>query len=142
MKPARFILNSDYTTDRITGKNDVSVTIPDQFTVPAYTYDSYLIGSASAKVGKAKNSFNVFFESSLFQYRSDSTLIGRTRPSGAHTSTGEYYELLWFYVSINGDTYTLKVYAPENPTSSAVTYYGYGQTITAHILTFKDPFSE
>ena len=138
MKPARFILNSDYTTVRKTGSIDLSLTIPNSFTVAASAPQSYTVGTTSAAVGSPNDTFNIRFSSSLGM-STDSTVYGYTKPSGASTTSP--YDWIYFRVYKNGSTFIFTITASHN-TGTAATFSGYGQTITAHIDTFKDPFSE
>ena len=138
MKPARFILNSDFTTVRNTGKLDLKITIPNSFVVPADT-TTYLIGRTTGQCGNASDSYYVVFESSLFQYVSVGNR-GTTKPEGAGSSPAAYADP-FLYVKANGNTFTFEI-TVNAYSSSATTFTGYGQTITAHIYTFKDPFSE
>lgn len=137
MKPARFILNSDYTTVRNTGETKLSITIPNSITTPLGEGD-YIIGQTTANIGSATDTFMIYFTSSAFPY---STLgrFGATKPNGA--STTHAIDEIYFGVKINGSiaTFTVECARYDDETT---TWTGYGQTITAHILTFKDPFSE
>lgn len=138
MKPARFILNSDYATVRKTGEITMSITIPNSITVPEGVLD-YIIGTETASVGNPADTFMVYFTSTAFPY----SALGRwgyTKPDGASTTYVGSDEID-FNLVINGSTATFKVWCNGEPYSTA-TWTGYGQTITAHILTFKDPFSE
>lgn len=138
MKPARFILNSDYTTTRNTGETTLSITIPNSITVPI-DVEKYTIGTTTAKIGNSADTFMIYFTSSAFPYNSPGSM-GGTKPSGASTTyAGTDY--IFYNVSINGNTATLEVWCYGN-IYTATSWNGYGQTITAHILTFKDPFSE
>ena len=138
MKPARFILNSDYTTVRNTGSIDLSLTVPNSFTIPASSPNKYIISTTSAKVGSEGDSFGVRFSTSLGM-STDNTVYGYTKPAGATTTSND--DGVFFRVYKNGDTFTFSVGA-YHITGTAATFNGYGQTITAHIYTFKDPFSE
>lgn len=138
MKPARFILNSDYTTVRNTGETTLSITIPNEIIVPTDVFE-YTIGQTTANVGSATDTFMTFFTSSAFPY-SVLGIWGGTKPNGASTTyTGT--DEISFRMTINGNVASFEAWCNGNiylPT----TWTGYGQTITAHILTFKDPFSE
>ena len=138
MKPARFILNSDFTTVRNTGSVDLSLTVPNNFTIPADAQNKYILGTISAKVGSAGDSFGVRFSTSLGM-STDNTVYGYTKPAGATTTSND--DGVFFRVYKNGDTFTFTIGA-YHINGTAATFNGYGQTITAHIYTFKDPFSE
>lgn len=141
MKPARFILNSDYTTLRNTGHGEVSVVIPNTITIPSSVSvgDSYLIGRSSVKVGSPSDSFSVVFSTSYYDYDSIG-LWGMTRRNDATSSAGDY-PLVVFYISVNGDEFILQAYVTKTATGTQ-TLSNYGLTLTAHIYTFKDPFTE
>lgn len=135
MKPARFIFNSDLTTLRNTGHIQLSIIVPNSFTVGS---SERTIGTQTAKIGDPDNSFFVYFTSSLYDYVTTG-FFGYSAPDNAYTtpSTNPKAEI-YYDVTVSGDTATFRVTA-SNLNS---TYTNYGQTITAHILTFKDPFSE
>lgn len=138
MKPARFILNSDYTTVRSTGETKMSITIPNSITVPINT-SRYTIGQTTANIGNSADTFMVYYTSDAFPY---TTLgwYGATKPDGASTTNPDP-NYVSFSVTVSGNIATFEVYCYGDD-AAARTWTGYGQTITAHILTFKDPFSE
>lgn len=143
MKPARFILNSDYTTMRNTGVKELSITIPNDFTIHAPT-TSYVIGRTSTYLGDDTDSFDVYFSSDKFNYTCPG-LEGYTAPDGSVSRSpayGDSHEVVGFFVTFNGNQVTLEAKAYNFNDFYDLRYIGYGQTITAHILTFKDPFSE
>lgn len=145
MKPARFILNTDYTTSRNMEIYTPSLTIPDEinYTIP---YDAtYIIGRVQIPKKSKSNSFMAYFSSSRFDYDSYGT-HGYTKPEGAVFSyvptTGAivYGDKLEMRVTDTGDKLVFELYSISSG-GATFSYEGYGQTITAHILTFKDPFS-
>lgn len=151
MKPARFILNSDYTTVRNTGYKEMSVTIPDNFVAPYIDphgqgrVPDYVIGRSSVTFGESTDCFYVYLTSSRYDYASSGTW-GLTKPDGSSATSsiwGPEDYAVSIEVNVRGNVFELEVFCtsasvPEN----ILTYSGFGQTITAHILTFKDPFSE
>lgn len=139
MKPARFILNSDYNTVRNTGETKLTVTIPNSVIVPSYMTE-YKFATTAANIGNPTDTFLVYFTSSAFPYSSLGSW-GSTKPNGASVSPAYVSDEMYFEVIINGTTATLNVWCWGNG-ENAITWNGYGQTLTAHILTFKDPFSE
>ena len=151
MKPARFILNSDYTTVRNTGVTEITLTIPNSFSPPYIdpqggTIPYQTIVSGSAEVGDASDSIYVYYTSSRFDYITTGW-YGSTKPDGAKAVSSIYgeedYHDVYIDILKTGTHVEMKVTAmgPSN-SNETLTYTGFGQTITAHILTFKDPFSE
>ena len=138
MKPARFIINSDYTTVRNTGYKEVSASIPNNFTVPAGSTE-YVVAIASTTLNNETDCFSVYFTSSRYDYI---TLgyYGVTVPEGSYTTSP--IDEVYFRLDINGTTATLTISCINAFPEESSNYQGYGQTITAHILTFKDPFTE
>lgn len=142
MKPARFIFNSDYTTARITSQKELSVTIPNDFTVHAPT-ERYVIGRTSTVLDNADDIYSVYYTSDKYNYMSPG-LQCNTIPSGSVSRSpayGDSHEAVMCDVTVAGNQVTLEVYCYNINTFYDLRYIGYGQTITAHILTFKDPFS-
>lgn len=151
MKSARFILNSDYTTVRNTGVAEITLTIPDSFSPPYIdpqggTIPYQTIASGTAEMGNASDSIFIYYTSSRYDYITTGW-FGETKPDGARvisSVSGEVdYHSVYIDVYVTGAHVEIKVRA-MGPSSSneTLTYTGFGQTITAHILTFKDPFSE
>lgn len=145
MKPARFILNTDYTTSRNMEIYTPSITIPDEFTYTIPFEETYIIGRIQIPKKSKSNSFSVYFSSSRFDYDSYGSW-GNTKPEGAvfsyvpTTGAYSYSDLIGMRVVDRGDKLVFEVYSYGSG-GATFTYEGYGQTITAHILTFKDPFS-
>ena len=142
-KPARFILSSDYSTLRVTGQKELSITIPNDFTLPEQqTGDYHTIGKLTYMIPSQSDSFYFYFSSSITDY----TCIGwhgSTIPDGSYRQYDQFtdHEPVVFDVKINGSTLTFTVECLPSVLWST-RFYGYGQTITLHIITFKDPFSE
>lgn len=145
MKPARFIFNSDYSTVRNTGVTDLTVTIPDHFTIPVSPSGAYyIIGRTSAIIGNKEDSFAVYYESSKYDYITSGG-FGYTIPDGAKAHSDIYGDSkpdIIFEVEITGNTATFRARCLNSYPQGDLTFTGYGQTITAHVYTFKDPFSE
>lgn len=145
MKPARFIFSSDYSTVRNTGVTDLSVTIPNSFTIPVSpTGAYYIIGRTSAKIGNKEDSFMVYWSSDKYDYMTNG-YFGYTLPDGAKAHSAAYGDSrpdVYIEVDIQGDTATLTARCLNTYPEGSLTFTGYGQTITAHVYTFKDPFSE
>lgn len=137
MKPARFILNSDYTTTRRGSHKTVSVTIPDLITVP-YWEGEHTIATATVALDNDTDMFTTYFSSDKYNYISLGD-YGATVPDGS--STTSVVEGVNFRLTIVGNIATLKATCINGMMEEDVTFTGYGQTITAHIFTFKDPFS-
>lgn len=146
MKPARFILNSDYVTTRKTGEFSESVTIPNDFYTPSAepgVDPEYVIAQKTITLPTDTDTFIMYFTSSAFDYAVFGWWTG-TKPDGAYVD-GLFHETD-IYVNVDllcqGNVVTFKVFCSNPFPSGTAHYVGYGQTITAHILTFKDPFSE
>lgn len=139
MKPARFILNTDYTTVVNTGHIELSITIPDDFYAPVSpSGDYYTIGITSASIGDKEDSFSTYFTSSTLNYASLGN-FGYIKPQGASTTSGT--DELYAEITITGNTATFKVYCLNTVPGGSAHFTGYGMKLTAHIITFKDPFS-
>ena len=143
-KPARFILNSDYTTVRKTGEYEMSVTIPNDFTTPANPHgEYYTIGQKTITIPNVSDTFFMFTTSSRYDYATPGW-YGSTLPTGATVDGVFHYEnkTIYFEISVEGSTAKLIVECLNPMPEGTARWRGYGQTITAHILTFKDPFTE
>jgi hypothetical protein len=140
MKPARFILNSDYCTVRNTGKGELSITIPNSIYLPAGTQPFHVIGTTSGRFGNPSDSYMIYYTSSLYNYSTPGPVC-TIKPSGSSTTSG-YNDTVTASVRVSGDTFTLSVRTDNQLLNFAETYAGFGMTVTAHIITFKDPFSE
>lgn len=151
MKPARFIFNSDYSTVRKTGEIEMSITIPDYIDVPE-TADSsskpYVIGRVVKNIGDSKHTYATYLTSSRYDYATMGW-SGATKPDGATATSSIWGEETSDRISIGlyiyGNTAEFVIDYPRGAYKSegeSLILRGYGQTITAHILTYKDPFSE
>ena len=144
MKPARFIFNSDYTAIRNTGHIKLSITIPNDFTAPeSQGGEYYIIGVTSAALGDPNDSFTVYFESDKYNYICPG-VFGYTVPEGSYSHSdyyGDTHEDINLSLTFPNNTARLEVYTLNPYPQGGLRFIGYGQTITAHILTFKDPFS-
>lgn len=152
MKPARFILNSDYTTIRITGRKELSITIPDLIEYSKPQMDGgYIIGQLSYNKPDINDGVSVYFTSSRYNYAMPG-MMGYTRTEGSTfetigdpTSSYTYSDLIDYTLEQkSGGLLVFSAVCPSEGGGSGFSfrYRGYGQTITAHIITFKDPFSE
>ena len=134
MKPGRFILNSDYCTTRNVADGEIKGTIPNSYTTPAGSVN-YVLNLGTATVGDPTDNVSIWYTSSKYNYATYGA-TAHLNPAGAQGLNGVSAR-----VSKNGNVYTLKLIF-GNQLPNAQTYTGYGMTITAHIHTFKDPFSE
>ena len=144
MKPARFILNSDYATTRKTGEFSESITIQNDFTVPATVSDpTYVIGQKIITLPTGTDTFIMYFTSNEFDYAAFGWYCP-TKPDGAYVDGLFHYTDQYISLDLlcNGSTITFKATCSNPFPSGTARFVGYGQTVTAHILTFKDPFSE
>lgn len=137
MKPARFIFNSDYTNVRCTGQLQLSVTIPNDFTVPA-SVNEYTIGTTTAVLADGSDTLTAYYSSNKYDYTTPGFYCV-TIPQGS-TTTSEMDEVVC-NVTVTGNVARLTVTCYNPLQESSVRFQGYGQTITAHIITYKDPFS-
>ena len=147
MKPARFILNSDYTTIRNTGNYEISYTIPNSFTTPEHDpqHDGgkIVLTTISKEIGSPGDIYEVYASSDRYNYNTyGGTLY--VRPEGAVAHDGEYIDdydaPIYFFTFIKGNRMELEVFVVNN--GNRTTYDGYAQTVTIHVNTFKSPFSE
>lgn len=133
MKPARFILNSDYCTTRITGEGEIKGTVPNSYTTPSGS-PNYKLTLGTINLGDKGDNCIIWMTSSLYNYATvgPNTVLEPAGASGLNGVTANVKKV--------GNTYTL--FLQFGNQQSASTYTGYGMTLTAHIRTFKDPFSE
>lgn len=145
MKPARFIFNSDYVTSRITGEKKLEIVIPNDFTAPVSpSGDYYTIGVTSTTLPNDTDTFSIYVSSSRYNYISPGGDFGYTLPEGSVSHSdiyGDSHQDIYLGVEITGNTATFKAYTLNPYPAGGLRFTGYGQTVTAHILTFKDPFS-
>ena len=127
MKACRFILNSDYVTSQNDKEYTISVSLPSSFYVPANTLQEF---KTTINVpNSASKDYRCYITSTAFNF-------GLTGVLEAGLKYGN--DNLNIALIRDKNNYTLSVYAPKS--LSAKTYSGTGQVITAHIMTFVDPF--
>lgn len=152
MKPARFILNSDYTTVRIREHKKIPITIPDyiEYSQPTYDGRGHTLSQVTYTKANASDSVMIYFTSDRYDYAMPGE-YGYTVPEGSSytiigSSSAPYVssDQILFEVRQKGNVLTYRVVCPSEGGGSGLSfrYQGYGQTITAHILSYKDPFSE
>lgn len=150
MKPARFIFNSDYCTVRKTGEIEMSITIPDYIDVPETADRSsqpYVIGRVVKNIGDSKHTYTTYLTSSRFDYATMGW-HGATKPDGATATSSIWGEetspvSIALYITGNTAEFVVDYYrGADKSDGESLILRGFGQTITAHILTYKDPFSE
>lgn len=127
MKACRFILNTDYVTHQNDNEYTISVVIPSTFTVPAYSVQKF--ESSINIANSATKDYRCYIESTAFNYAITGVLCALL---------GYGSDELAIALERNGTKYTLRVWAAAD--STAKTFSGTGQVITAHIQTFVDPF--
>ena len=135
MKAGRFILNSDLCTSRNSAEGKITLTIPNSVTAPAHS-PNYTIATGVANVGDPSDSFNVFFTTDKYDYATPGP-IAQLNPAGSSGLNGVFAD-----VHKTGNQYKFKVDTGNSDQSVAQVYSGFGMTITAHIYTYKDPFSK
>lgn len=133
MKPGRFILNSDFCTNRKNSLGEISAQIPDPYTTPA-SQPGYKLLLGEVTVGDSTDNVYVWFTSSRYNYATFGPLTS-IAPAGATGLNG-----VSAFVTKKKNKYSL--YLQFGNQMQAQTYRGYGMTLTAHIQTYKDPFSE
>lgn len=144
MKPARFILNSDYTALRVIGTKELSVTIDDSITVPPGSGMHSKTGD-TVTLENEGDLLEVYYTSSLYDYTTPGW-YAFTRPDGAYTDSGATGHRAVITIRLRRQGNQLSIVASwrnRQPGQSTVDHYiGYGQTVTAHVIIYKDPFSE
>lgn len=130
MKVGRFILNSDFCTLRNSGYSEISGTIANSVTVPAGQITTTTLGTAT--VGENSDSFSVLFSSSAYNYSTPGPICDIS--NGSSTIVAQVIK--------TGNSYALKVIFNNENGSSSRTFSGFGQTLTAKIHTYKDPFTD
>ena len=127
MKATRFILNTDYVTSQNDDEFTMSVTLPSSFSVSAGQVREF--STTLTREGTASKDYRCYFTSTATNYA----------VTGALEVWVEYgSDVLLGALRRAKDKWTFVVYNAAYPT--AKTYSGTGQTITAHIQTFIDPF--
>lgn len=132
MKSGRFILNSDFCTTRVTGSKELVGTIPNSYTTPSGSPNFKMVLNTTT-VGDAADNYSIYFTSSSYSYATPGPIC-TPKPSGSTGLNG-----ITVAVSKKGNSYTL--YIVFGNQSSPETYTGFGMAITAHIKTYKNPFS-
>ena len=127
MKATRFILNTDYITSQNDAEFTLSVTLPSSFSVSAAQVKTF--SDSKTVKSTASKDYRVWFETTLNNY----AVVG-----SFETEIQYGADYLHCVVQRQKDKWTLVVYNPA-PTS-AKTYSGASRVITAHIMTFVDPF--
>lgn len=147
MKPARFILNSDYATMRQTGSYEFTYTIPNEFTTPWHDASQdagkVVLATLTKEIGNPGDIYEVYASSDRYNYHTQGITL-YVRPEGAYAHDGEYLDNydaeIYFFTYIKGNRAELEIFVVNS--GIRTTYYGYGQTITIHIDTYKSPFRE
>ena len=133
MKPGRFILCSDFCTNREGSYAEIVGQIPNSYTTPA-GQPNYTVLLGEITIGDAPDNVYVWFTSSKYNYATYGPLVSLS-PAGATGLNG-----VAAYVKKNKNKYSL--YVVYGNQMQAETYKGYGMTLTAHVQTYKDPFTE
>lgn len=127
MKATRFILNSDYVTAQNDAEFTISVTLPSSFSVSAAQIRRFT-SSVTIK-GSASKDYRCYFTTTVNDYAITGGLEGSLRYGSDDLNIA---------IERAKDKWTLAVYNPAPV--SAKTYSGTSRVITAHIMTFVDPF--
>lgn len=127
MKATRFILNSDYVTAQNDAEFTISVTLPSSFSVSAAQIRRFT-SSVTVK-GSASKDYRCYFTTTVNDYAITGGLEGSLRYGSDDLNIA---------IERAKDKWTLAVYNPAPV--SAKTYSGTSRVITAHIMTFVDPF--
>lgn len=127
MKATRFILNTDYITSQNDAEFTISVTLPSTFSVSAGEVKKF---SASKTVtGTASKDYRCYFTTTLNNYAVTGSFEVGIQYGG---------DYLQCAVQRQKNKWTLVVYNPAQ--TSSKTYSGTSRVVTAHIMTFVDPF--
>lgn len=127
MKATRFILNSDYVTAQNDAEFTISVTLPSSFSVSAAEIRRFT--SSVTLKGSASKDYRCYFTTTVNDYAITGGLEGSLRYGSDDLNIA---------IERAKDKWTLAVYNPAPV--SAKTYSGTSRVITAHIMTFVDPF--
>lgn len=127
-----FIYHSDFATLKNDGGDVLTIQLPNNITLPgngSYSQSvSKVIGKNAAQI---RGVISTTRENRLFPVIS--LYIGFDYGASLPFVTGV------FYITKNGNQVVLNAYIP-NPYSETVTLTGVGQTITARVQTFLNPF--
>lgn len=127
MKATRFILNSDYVTAQNDAEFTISVTLPSSFSVSTAQIRRFT-SSVTVK-GSASKDYRCYFTTTVNDYAITGGLEGSLKYGSDDLNIA---------IERAKDKWTLAVYNPAPV--SAKTYSGTSRVITAHIMTFVDPF--
>lgn len=127
MKATRFILNTDYVTSQNDAEFTISVSLPSSFSVAAAEVKKF---SASKTVaGTASKDYRCYFTTTINDY----AVTGSFEVGIQYGS-----DYLQCAVQRQKNKWTLVIYNPAEV--SAKTFTGTSRVVTAHIMTFVDPF--
>lgn len=132
MKACRFIMNTDYAMSQNDTEFDLSINIPSSWTQPHGTAAVVEFKAEKTIEGSSSRDFRCYLTSTAFNF-------AIVNAQEAYLQFGN--DLITIQIARSKNKYTLKAFGGKDPYYDK-TYSGTGQTITAHIQTFKDPFSE
>lgn len=127
MKATRFILNTDYATSQNDNEFTLSVTIPSTFSVAAGEIRRFT--SSKTIVGSSSKDYRCHITTSVHNYSITGCLEGSLAFGDSNLNIA---------IERAKDKFTLAVYNPAPV--SAKTYSATSRVVTAHIMTFVDPF--
>ncbi len=132
-RPSRFIINSDMATTKKLGERTLTITLPDSRFVPQDA-DAYV--TATADISEFKSaSYRVMLKSSKYSYASPLTsfIIPCQQDGYGSGLPGSIYR--------TGNTLEMRIQFPS-AYGQDTTWTGMGQTITANVEFFEDPFEQ
>lgn len=127
MKATRFIFNTDYATHQNDAEFTLSITLPASFSVSAGQVKKYT--ATKTVKGSASKDYRCYFNTSINNY-------GITGVLEVEIQYGS--DILYGAIERQKDKWTLNVH--NLATVSSHTYSGQARVVTAHIMTFVDPF--
>ena len=127
MKPSRFILNTDYVTHQNDAEIEITISLPSSYTVPKNQTKKF--SASKTLTGSSSKDYRCYITSSAFNFAITGVLEGQLA-YGSNT--------MLLAIEREKDKFTFSAYMPA--TTVDKTYSGTGQTLTAHIQTFVDPF--
>ncbi len=137
----KFIIHSDFKMLANDGEGTMSLTIPNSFSISAGGHKEFFVDKVigqrnapiMAKMSSSKTSSFVAPATSLI------IKVTETITIGGQTITSPVNNAVYIY-RLNPTTLRMKIYFDNRQAPSTKTISNAGQTITARIRTFRDPF--
>lgn len=127
MKATRFILNTDYVTHQNDTEFTMAVSLPSSFSTSASEVKKFT--TSKTVKGSASKDYRCYFTTTLNDYAVTGVLECQIQYGS---------DFLNCAIQRQKDKWTMCIYNMASP--SAKTFSGSSRVVTAHIMTFVDPF--